>query len=299
MKTDYHQKLKPVIRYLEKNYNSPLNLDSVAKRAALSPYHFHRVFKAVTGETLNEYLRRLRLQQAAQDLFYKKTSVTEVALEFGFSSSQSFSKAFRKYFDLSPSDIINCEGRHCYSKLIQNSKVGRHLRKSGNVEPNLDLDDSPKSGQRRITMERKQFAPFTLAYVRVTGPYGENYLAGIRKLYQWASAEGVADSTCIFIYHDNPEVTPAEKCRTDICLMVPEGVKVSGEVELQPFAGGEYASMRQTITDKAQYGSAWNEHISQIVQLGIEMDDRPCFELYHSYDEENDIADVSFCSAIK
>ncbi len=64
MKTNYHQKLKPVIRYLEQHYNTQLNLEDVARLALLSPYHFHRVFKAVTGETLNEYLRRLRLQQA-------------------------------------------------------------------------------------------------------------------------------------------------------------------------------------------------------------------------------------------
>jgi len=148
-------------------------------------------------------------------------------------------------------------------------------------------------------MERKQFEQGTLAYIRVTGPYGENYEQALSKLYQWAAVEGVADATCISIYHDNPELTPPEKCRTDICLMVPESVKVSGDVELQVFPGGAYGTMRKTITDKSQYGPAWNEHISQIVELGIEMDDRPCFELYHSYDNEKEIADVSFCSAIK
>jgi len=148
-------------------------------------------------------------------------------------------------------------------------------------------------------MEKKQFTPSTLAYIRVTGPYGENYEPAIAKLCQWEAKAGLEGSTCIFIYHDNPESTPAEKCRTDLCLMVPEGVTASGEIELQPFAGGEYATLRKTITEKPQYGAAWNEHITQIVQLGIEMDDRPCFELYHSYDQATDVADVSFCSAIK
>ncbi len=299
MKTDYHQKLKPVIRYLEQHFNAPLNLEEVARMAALSPYHFHRVFKAVTGETLNEYLRRLRLQSAAQDLFYKKPSVIEVALEYGFSSSQNFAKAFRRHFDLSPTDIRDCRSMTRFYEMLQNSKIGNTVRKDGNADISSSAYTSPESKHRRITMERKQFEPGTLAYIRVNGPYGENYEQALDKLYQWAGAEGVADATCIFIYHDNPELTPPEKCRTDICLMVPDSVKVAGDVELQHFPGGEYGTLRKTITDKSQYGPAWNDHISQIVELGIEMDDRPCFELYHSYDAEKDIADVSFCSAIK
>lgn len=299
MKTDYHLKLKPVIRYLEKNYNTQLNLEDVARIASLSPYHFHRVFKAVTNETLNDYLRRLRLQQAAQDLFYKKPAVIDVALEYGFSSSQSFAKAFRKYFNMSPTDVRSCPSVELFSIAIQNSKMGHQLSKNGNDSTDADSYTSPHTKQRRVTMERKQFEPTTLAYVRVTGPYGENYEPAIGKLYQWAGAEGVADATCIFIYHDNPELTPVDKCRTDICLMVPESVKIAGDIELQAFVGGEYATLRTTITDKQQYGPAWNDHISQIVDLGIEMDDRPCFELYHSYDAEKGITDVSFCSAIK
>ncbi|NOI68744.1 helix-turn-helix domain-containing protein [Vibrio sp. 99-8-1] len=299
MKTDYHQKLKPVIRYLEQNYNSPFNLHDVAKMAMLSPYHFHRVFKAVTGETLNEYLRRLRLQQAAQDLFYKKPPITAVALDYGFSSSQNFSKAFRKYFGLSPTDIRNCENLQLFSEVLQNSNIGNQQRNTGNDSENINEYTSPIPKQRRITMERKQFESGTLAFVRVTGPYGENYPPALDKLYQWAASQDVADSTCLFIYHDNPEITPSDKCRTDICLMLSKPVTVSGEVELQEFVGGEYGTMRKTITNKEQYGPAWNEHISQIVDLGLEMDDRPCFELYHSYDKEKDISDVSFCSAIK
>ncbi|MDO6496938.1 AraC family transcriptional regulator [Photobacterium sanguinicancri] len=299
MKTDYHLKLKPVIRYLEKNYNTPLNLENVARMASLSPYHFHRIFKAVTDETLNEYLRRLRLQKAARDLFYNKPAVIDVALESGFSSSQSFAKAFRKYFNMSPTDVRNCPTVELFSIAVQNSKVGHQLSKNGNDLANANSYTHPNIKQRRVTMERKQFQPTSLAYVRVTGSYGENYEQAIGKLYQWAGSEGVADATCIFIYHDNPELTPVDKCRTDICLMVSDSVKISGDIELQSFAGGEYATSRTSITNKQQYEPVWNDHISQIVELGLEMEDRPCFELYHSYDAEKDISDISFCSAIK
>lgn len=299
MKINYQHKLKPVIRYLEQNYNTPFNLEEVANKALLSPYHFHRVFKAVTGETLNDYLRRLRLQQAAMDLFYKKPTITEVALEYGFSSSQSFAKAFRRHFDLSPSELRDCPNQLRFISLLQDSKIGHSLRKNGNAESHKNGYSEHIQNKRRVRMKKKRFDKGVLAYIRVTGPYGENYEPAVKKLYQWAETEGIEDAPNLFIYHDNPEVTPADKCRTDICLLLSHQVQIAGEVELQAFTGGSYATTRKTITDKSQYAPAWNEHIAQLIELGLEMDDRPCFELYHSYDKEKGVADVSLCSSIK
>lgn len=61
----------------------------------------------------------------------------------------------------------------------------------------------------------------TLAYVRVTGPYGEGYDAVCNRLHQWAATRGLEQGEWIFIYHDNPEVTPPAQCRTDIGVTVP------------------------------------------------------------------------------
>lgn len=88
MYVDYHKRLIPVVRYLEKHFNEPLNLIEVAALANFSPYHFHRTFKAVQGETLADFIRRLRLESAADDLFKSKQPVLNIALEYGFSSSQ-------------------------------------------------------------------------------------------------------------------------------------------------------------------------------------------------------------------
>ncbi|WP_163835553.1 AraC family transcriptional regulator [Spartinivicinus ruber] len=300
MKINYQQKLTPLIRYLESHFNEPLNLTKVAKIACLSPYHFHRIFKAVMGETLSEYIRRLRLQAAADDLFKKQSTVTEVALNYGFSSSQSFAKAFRQHFGLTPTETRNCESLEAFAALFRNSKIGHVLSKTGNADDAGNPYATPETKNRSIvTMHTQQFDTSKLAYIRVTGPYGENYEPAATKLYQWAGAKGLTGSQCIFIYHDNPEITPAEKCRTDICLMVPTETEVSGGVELQDFPGGSYGVIRKTITDKSQYGPSWDDLMKELIQSGLESDDRPCFELYHSYDPQTHIADVSFCTAIK
>ncbi|MEZ8825988.1 GyrI-like domain-containing protein [Vibrio amylolyticus] len=304
MATDYSQRLTPVIRHLEKHFNSPLNLEEVAKLACLSPYHFHRIFKAVTGETLNDYLRRLRLEQVANELFYKKPAVTNVALEFGFSSSQSLAKAFKQYFNLTPSQIRECASINEVSTLLKNSKIGHSLRKIGHATPSNDSYNSPNLTTRsnKMTIEKMEiqtFEPSKLAYVRVNGPYGENYEPAMGKLYNWAGPNGFAGNTNIFIYHDNPEITPDEKCRTDICLFVNDDISSESGIETQVFPGGKYGVMRTTITDKSQYSLTWDLLMSKIVDQGIESDDRPCFELYHSYDQKTGTADVSFCTAIR
>ncbi|USD62654.1 AraC family transcriptional regulator [Vibrio sp. SCSIO 43140] len=299
MKVDYQQKLQPVIRYLEQHFDQPLNLEVVAKKAHLSPYHFHRIFKVVTGETLNDFLRRLRLEQAANTLFYNKPGVTEVALDHGFGSSQSMAKAFKKYFGITPTQIRDCDDLDQYAQLMRSSKIGHLLRNNGHesvsTTPYTDFEPYKWSTQ----MEIRMIESGQLAFVRVTGPYGNNYEPAVGKLYSWAGPNGLAAQTNVFIYHDNPEITPAEKCRTDIGLLLDSSVDTPAGIEMTEFEGGKYACIRKTITEKSQYSTAWEELMAQVVEQQLETDERPCFELYHSYDIQTNVADVSFCTAIK
>lgn len=298
MKTNYPDKLRPVIRYLESNYNHPINLTQVAELAHLSPYHFHRIFKVVVGETLNEYVRRLRLEAIANELFYVKPTITSVALDYGFSSSQSMAKAFKQRFHLTPSQVRECSTIDEFSNLLRSSKIGHSLRKNGHVFFNAPSYTDLEFSNRSNNMEIKTFESTKLAYIRVTGPYGENYVPASNQLYSWAEPEGLAGNTSIFIYHDNPEITAAEKCRTDICLFIASNISPPKGIEVKEFTGGKYACIRQKISDKSQYSLAWDDLMNQVVNQGIETDDRPCFELYHHYDLETETSDVSFCVAI-
>ncbi len=298
MKTDYSQRLLPVIRHLEEHFNQPMNLDEVAQLACLSPYHFHRIFRATVGETLNDYLRRLRLEGAAHDLFYHKPSVTQVALDYGFSSSQSLAKAFKKHFNLTPSQLRECPSIEEFADLLRNSKIGHSLRKTGHARSTTSTYDEKEPTLWSHKMEIQSFDAGHLAFIRVTGPYGQDYEPAAEKLYAWAEPNGLAQQPCIFIYHDNPELTPADKCRTDICILLDKPIDTPAGIEVKPFTGGKYAVMRQAVTNASQYSQAWDAIMSQVVEQGLEVDERPCFELYHHYDLDTGHADVSFCSAI-
>lgn len=288
---DYRARLRPAIRALEQD--PELSLAEVAALACLSCYHFHRVFTAVTGESPGEMQRRLRLERAAGALRYGKAPITSVALAAGFASSQAFAKAFRKQFAMTPGEVR----RH--PERLPNSKIGHQERKDGHAFSPIDGHAEGVSNQRSFRMKTEQMSGRTLAYIRVTGPYGEGYDAVCQRLYQWAAARNLAEAEWIFIYHDNPEVTAPALCRTDIGITVPPQTRGEGEVETQLIPAGRYAQSRYLITDRNQYGPLWQEHIGEIVAAGLAFGDGPCFELYHSSSNDPLRDDVSFCSSVQ
>ncbi|KOO07263.1 AraC family transcriptional regulator [Vibrio hepatarius] len=291
--------IKEVVRYLEQHCSEPLNLEQAAKIANLSPFHFHRVFKALVGETVAEFIRRMRHEKAAQSLMFQDKSVTTVAFEFGFSSSQAMARSFKTYLGVTPSQIKECQTVESYSALMRNSKIGSILRKNRYELPDgLSYSEFKLNQSGKVEMKTENHPQRTIAYVRVVGPYGENYEPAVQKLYLWAGAKGVTGE-CLFIYHDNPDITPADKCRTDIALVVPDDIEPSNGIEVTTVPAGSYAVLRKTVEEKPQYGQFWNQLIEETVAQGIELDERPCFELYHSYDQQTGRADVSFCEAIK
>ena len=117
---EYTRRIDRVIDYLRDHLDKPLKLEDLAKVACFSEYHFHRVFGAMTGETLNDFTNRLRLEKAARLLTKTRQSATEIGLECGFSSSATFSRSFNKAFNTSPTQYRR-------SRKIKNSKICKEL----------------------------------------------------------------------------------------------------------------------------------------------------------------------------
>ena len=90
-----------VLAYIRNNLDGPIELEAMASLACLSPFHFHRVFRGMTGEALMAHVRRLRLERAGQQLRASSRSVIDIALEAGFDSHEAFSRAFKVAFSSS------------------------------------------------------------------------------------------------------------------------------------------------------------------------------------------------------
>ncbi|MGX9462827.1 helix-turn-helix domain-containing protein [Shewanella sp. A14] len=133
MSNQYKVRIDRVIRYIEVNLPNSISLTEVANVSCFSPYHFHRIFTAIMAETVNDYIVRRRLEKAIDLLtFHTELSITQVALNSGFSSNANFSKAVKLYFGFSPSAIRN-------PSQINNSKIGKIYSKYGKAFNPTDL----------------------------------------------------------------------------------------------------------------------------------------------------------------
>ncbi|WHF38244.1 helix-turn-helix domain-containing protein [Aeromonas salmonicida] len=115
---DYRKPVFKAMDYISQHLDDNPSLDEVAMAAAISTFHFHRIFKTMVGETIAGFTRRLRMERAARRLLAAPQSdITTLAIAAGFSSSQNFAKAFRLHFAMSPSEYRQQQGGNWKSKI--------------------------------------------------------------------------------------------------------------------------------------------------------------------------------------
>ena len=136
--TSYADRIGRVLDRIAAQADAPLQLGELAEVAAFSAYHFHRVFRAVTGETVQEVVRRVRMSRAAHALRIERETVTEVALAAGYGSPEGFTRAFRQCFGLPPSSYRTAKAPPPYRPL--NTRI--HYR--------------PETGSIRLIADRKE-----------------------------------------------------------------------------------------------------------------------------------------------
>ncbi len=208
-KSEYTQRIDRVIDHLRENLDRPVKLAELAKVACFSEFHFHRIFRAVSGETLKNFTNRLRLEKAARLLRYSDQSLTEIALDCGFSSSAAFSRAFRAGYDTSPSEFRK-------SGEIKKSKIRKELFPKD--EYGLPMNAEEKRAAfpvRLVDIPERQ-----VAYIRVTNAFEmDRVLAALKTLIEWAKGQNVFSEGILFgMTVDDPHVTPRHLYRYEVCL---------------------------------------------------------------------------------
>lgn len=207
--SEYAQRIDRVIDYLRGNLDRPVKLGELAKVACFSEFHFHRIFRAVSGETLNHFTNRLRLEKAARLLRYSEQSLTEIALDCGFSSSSTFSRAFRSGYDTSPSQFRT-------NGVIKKSKICKELF----PEDEYGLPMSAEEKRAAFPVRLIDIPERQAAYIRVTNAFElDKVLAALKTIIAWAKSQGVFSQGALFgMTVDDPHVTPKHLYRYEVCL---------------------------------------------------------------------------------
>lgn len=102
---DYREVIQESIDYIENNLKEKILLEDLAKIAFLSKFHYHRIFHGIIGKTVMDYIRKRRLTEAAKELVESDEKIINIALKYQFSCQESFTRAFKKMFDISPGEF--------------------------------------------------------------------------------------------------------------------------------------------------------------------------------------------------
>lgn len=274
-RSSYLDAIQRVIAQVATHLDDALDLETLSGDACLSPFHFHRVFRGMVGETPMEFVRRLRLERAAWQLAATTAPVTVVAVDAGYEAHEAFTRAFRQHFGAAPTEFRATPGVHhhlaapCGVHFDPHGGVSSFVpRSTGGSTMHVDIDAQPA---RR------------LATVRHIGPYNQIGRAfGVlgQRLGPAMGALLAQGGAMIALYHDAPEGMAPEELRSDAALAVPDDFVLPPGVSEQRLPAGRYASTVH-VGPNDQLGDVWQRFMGEwLPASGERVADSPAVEIY-------------------
>jgi len=300
LRKEYLARINKVIDYIEDHIGEPLNLTKLADVASFSRFHFHRLFSTITGETLNEFVKRVKLEKAANTIIENPgITIIEVSLMHGFSSHSSFTRSFTKYFGISPSGLRNLKFQYGNNPDNLISNIDKHISNTGKGHSNigqalrkttsyLSAIHSQKTKNIIMDVKIKDLPEMHVAYCRHIGPYREVGEA-FDRLMNWAGPRGLLnfpETQMLAAYHDDPECTDPQELRSSACITVAPNTEVKGDVGEMDLKSGTYALARFELKDN-EYPEAWKSVMNWFPESGYQPGDGHYFEWYHNNPEEH------------
>lgn len=307
---DYVERVNRAIDHVSRHLAEPLRLEEVARAACFSPFHFHRVFRALLGETLQQFVKRSRLERALRRMSHEPdTPLTEIALAVGFGSSSDFSRSFKQRYGVPPSLFDLSTWRDSRRGDLQDLLEAHGPGTIGTPEgaealgyARLPVGENPDG----FEVELVDLPPRRMAYLRVLDPYRTpGVLEGSQRMLAWAEARGLAEGRWYGYQWEDPEVVDLADCRYDIALEVadhqPDGeigrfdfpamrvaqVEVRGGIDLElralDWLFGTWLPTSGWVPDEQPCFEAWigrpfahgTEHFELEVQLPVLAADSP------------------------
>ncbi|MBE3641948.1 AraC family transcriptional regulator [Bacillus cereus] len=283
-RNEYVRRIHKVQDYIESNIDSSLSIEELADVAGFSKYHFHRIFKGIVDESLSRYVNRLKLERATNLLTYRSDmTVTDIAYHFGFTDSAVFSRTFKNYYGVSPSQYRNDNSKNC-KDVRRTSQYNECKKVRGNVEI-VTVDD------------------INVAYIRHIGTYRELTIAFpkmIEKLFHYAAKQNYhvfEDTIVLTIYHDHHEFTEDYQLRTSLCITIPDESAVeTSDIGIMVIPSGKYAVGHFEIFQD-EYKGAWDFIYGEwLPNSGYKPRDAYPFEMYKNdprqHPENKHIVDI-------
>lgn len=266
---NYEQRLKKVIEFIGKHLDDELTLQQLSSIACFSKYHFHRLFTTYTGMSLQQYIRWLRLKRSAHQLIVDKdSSIIEIALNAGFQSHESFTRAFRLACGMNPSEFRTNASWQPWEQ------PPYCLPKQGDITMNVTIKNI--SARRLAALEHR----------------GDPNKMGdsVNQLVSWAKAQSMnlkpkAGEAFGFAY-DDPKTTTPKDFRFDLAITIPDGLSLKTPVIEKRLPAGRYAVVmhkgsRDNISD-----TIYELYRNWLPNSNEELGDLPCIFCYYNFEHE-------------
>ncbi len=257
MRAGYEKRMLRVLDYIHENPGADLSLDTLSDIAAMSRFHWHRVFRAVTGETLSEAVRRICLHRAAFALVQTDRGLQAIAAEAGYRNVRSFARAFTGQYGLSPTAF----------------------RERGALT--APHPPQRKGSSHMFDIEIRQISTHRLAAYDHTGPYSgvskafEKLSATIAARNLWPSVKGMAG-----VFYDDPSQVPAAQLRSHAGFILAEEVEVPEGLEEVTLREGRAAVLRYQGPYSGLPQAYDHLYGTWLPQSGEEAADASSFEVY-------------------
>ncbi len=259
MNNYYLTKINKAIDYIEENLNKKITTKDLAKITAFSEFHFHRIFKSITNETVNQYIKRLKMGKSYRDLVTSNETITSIAFDYGFNSSANFSRDFRNYYKNSPFK----------------------MRK----DATYSLPDNKYL--KKLKLKFKGFhniSEIEVIYIRIhTGYNTKNIKEAFSELLQLIKINKIKyhNVRSIGIGYDDPDFVDPDKCRYDACISLKDGTNIDcGNLNRKKIASGKYAAYLFE-GENSDFSIAWDFIIKTWMSDNKYLpDNKPHFEEY-------------------
>lgn len=284
-KSFYDTVVRAAVERIVQGLDEALDLGELARGAALSPLHFHHIFRGMVGETPLEMHRRLRLERSAHRLAQSEASVTSIAFDAGYETHESFTRAFGRAYSVAPSEFrsrtrearAQCArpqpfelAAPCGVHFVEGARSSLHLTTmKGSLIMNVSIETMPE---------------MIVAAVRHVGPYNtiSQAFAQLGEIAQRAGLHSLAGATMVALYHDDPESTPPAELRSDAAIVVPKGTQLPKELTEIHIPAGRYARTTH-LGPYTELGDTWSRLMGQwIPQNGHRIGSSSSYEVYRN-----------------
>lgn len=256
----YAARIDKVVDYLVDHLDESLPLERLANIGHFSPWHFHRIYRGMMGETVQATVQRLRLQRAANELVQGRRTLDDIARDAGYASQAAFSHAFTPAYGLPP---------------------GRFRQQSGIPSPLSSTPHAPSTECGLYSVNVQFLEAVDVAALRHHGNY-QRIGDAFQRLAVWSAGQGIAanQARSFGIYHQDPESVDIDALTSDACIEIPSTLEPGPPLARYTIPSGRYAVLVHTGPYvELEHAYRWL-YSTWLPSSGEEASDQPVVEEY-------------------